>query len=118
MTRPTSSKMVGIMHISITLIIHSDTGQETDMMLLPIFHPMACNTKPQIIMPRFMKGWYCWNILDISLEGCIQMPHNTDNFKHKLMHHGPPYLKIGTHKFNLNLFCDHITMIPEWTITI
>jgi hypothetical protein len=88
------------------------------MTLLPTCHPMACNMKPQIIMPGFVKGRYCQDNLDISLEGCIQMPHNTDNFERKLMHHRPPYFKIGTCKFSFNLFRDHITMIPEWTITI
>jgi hypothetical protein len=77
---------------------------------------VACN--PKIMLPGFMEGRYCRDNLDISLEGCIQMPHNTKNFKCKPMQHGPTYLKIGAHKFSSNLFCNHITMIPEWTITI
>ena len=86
------------------------------MTLLPTCHPMARN--PKIMLPGFMKGRYCQDNLDISMEGCIQMSRNTKNFKRKPMQHRPTYLKIGACKFSLNLFCDHIAMIPEWTITI
>ena len=86
------------------------------MTLLPTCHPVARN--PKIMLPGFMKGRYCQDNLDISLEGCIQMSRNTKNLECKPTQHGPIYLKIGARKFNLNLFRDHMTMTPERTITI
>ena len=87
-----------------------------DMTHLPTCHPVTRN--PKIMLPGFMKGRYCQDNLDISMEGCIQMPRNTKNLERKPTQHRPTYLKIGARKFSLNPFRDHMTMTPEWTITI
>src|ERR1700691_368824 len=87
--RPTTSMMVGIVHISTASIIHNNLGQGTGMTLLPTCHPVARN--PKIMLPGFMKGRYCQDNLDISLEGCIQMSRNAKNCKRKPMQHALTY---------------------------